>query len=69
MQRTKMPKDLNLLASGIADMATNELPQQEPEQQKNPYAVVGRLGGLKGGNKTRVEVLTAEERSKIARSH
>jgi len=61
-----MPRDLNLLASKIADMATNELLQQEPEQQKNPHAVAGRLGGLKGG-KARAEVLTAEERSAIAR--
>lgn len=36
--------------------------------KKNPHAqALGRLGGLKGG-KARAAKLTAEERSKIARS-
>jgi hypothetical protein len=66
MQKRKMPRDLNSLASKIAGMATGEV-QEEPEESKNPHAVaLGRLGGLKGG-KSRADKLSKEERSKIAK--
>ncbi|MBU8934780.1 MAG: hypothetical protein KOO62_12390 [candidate division Zixibacteria bacterium] len=68
--RKKKKPDVNELAAGIVDQATNEdPPEEEPEVDdgKNPAAVaLGRLGGLKGG-KARAKKLTAEERRRSAR--
>lgn len=59
--------DLNQLAKSIVDQATDEEPKQPEEPKKNPAAVaLGRLGGLKGGA-ARAKILTAEERSVIAK--
>lgn len=65
-KKPKRPRDLNLLAKKIADLATEGEPAEEP-CEKNPHAVaLGRLGGQKGG-KARAEKLTPEERKEIAR--
>ena len=59
------PADLNRLAASIVDEATGNAP--DPDAGKNPAAVaLGRLGGAKGG-KARAAVLTAEQRSEIAK--
>ena len=66
MDRTHRPKDSSQLAKLIVDMATGEVPNEQPESTKNPAAVaLGRLGGLKGG-KARANSLTPEQREKIA---
>jgi len=61
------PRDLNQLASRLVDEATDNVPEPEPEREKDPLAVeLGRRGGLKGG-KARAERMTPEERSDAAR--
>lgn len=66
MAKTDRPKDTNQLAKLIADIATGEEPNEQPESTKNPAAVaLGRLGGLKGG-KARADSLTPEKRKEIA---
>jgi len=65
-KKPKRPRDLNVLAKKIVDLATEGEPAEEPSE-KNPHAVaLGRLGGKKGG-KARAEKLTPEERKEIAR--
>jgi hypothetical protein len=60
---TKRPKlDLNQLAKSIVDQAAGEVPIQA---KRTPRQEAGRKGGLKGG-KTRMENLTAAERSLLA---
>ena len=57
-------KDVNVIASGIVEQATQE--SEKPPGHKNPAAVaLGRLGGLKGG-KARASKLTPERRKEIA---
>ena len=66
----KRPRDLNQLASIIAEIATEEVETEiTPEViEKNPHAAaLGRLGGLKGG-RARAMRLSAEQRSEIARN-
>jgi hypothetical protein len=61
------PRDLNALAASIVGDATDENPEPEPEDGKDPAAVaLGRRGGLKGG-KARAAKMTPEQRSEIAR--
>ncbi len=63
-KRSRMPTDLNSLASRITEIATSE--QLEPDDGKNPAAVaLGRLGGKKGG-RARADKLTPERRKEIA---
>ena len=63
----RRPRDLNSLAASIVNDATDETPEPEPDDGKDPAAVaLGRKGGLKGG-KARAEKLTAEERSAAAK--
>ncbi|MDT7719426.1 MAG: hypothetical protein QOE94_437 [Mycobacterium sp.] len=63
----KRPRDLNSLAASIVGDATDETPEPEPDDGKDPAAVsLGRRGGLKGG-KARAAKLTAEQRSEIAK--
>lgn len=51
-KRSRMPTDLNGLASHITDVATNEQP--EPDGEKDPAAVaLNRKGGLKGARHVR----------------
>lgn len=64
--RKRRPADLNALAASIVGDATSER-KTEPDDGKDPAAVaLGRRGGLKGG-KARAELLSARERSEIAR--
>ena len=67
--RKKRPRDTNVLAKRIVDIATGETEDRAPtpeEQGKDPAAVsLGRRGGLKGG-KARADSLSKEERSRIA---
>lgn len=66
-KRSRKPRDLNAMAAAIVAQGTNEEPEPDPYEGKNPAAVeLGRLGGKKGG-KARAEKLTAEERSEAAR--
>ncbi len=66
-KKKKRPRDPSQLAKSVVDDATNENPEPEPDDGKNPAAVaLGRLGGLKGG-KARAKALTKEERSEIAK--
>ncbi|MFZ1177092.1 MAG: hypothetical protein WAO15_12675 [Mycobacterium sp.] len=63
----KRPRDLNSLAASIVGEATDETPEPEPDDGKDPAAVaLGRRGGLKGG-RARAEKLTAEQRSAAAK--
>jgi len=65
-KKPKRPRDLNVLAKTIVDIATEGEPAEEPSD-KNPHAVaLGRLGGKKGG-KARADKLTPEQRKEIAR--
>lgn len=69
LERTKKPRELNLLALAIIEEATVEADEERPapDDGKDPAAVaLGRNGGLKGG-KARAEKLTAEERRRIAK--
>ena len=64
-KKPKRPRDLNVLAKTIVDIATEGEPTEEPSG-KNPNAVaLGRLGGAKGG-KARAEKLTPERKKEIA---
>ncbi|HEX7492356.1 MAG TPA: hypothetical protein VF337_11705 [Candidatus Limnocylindrales bacterium] len=67
-KRSSMPRDPNLAAKMILDMATGEAEPETPKgPEKNPAAVaLGKLGGAKGG-KARAAKLTPEERSAIAK--
>lgn len=65
--KPKRPRDTNQLAKLVVNIATGETEDESPADGKNPAAVaLGRLGGLKGG-KARSKMLTAEQRSEIAR--
>jgi hypothetical protein len=58
--------DFCQIAKAVVDAATDETPQVEPEDTRNPHAVaLGSLGGQKGG-KARAEKLTPEQRKAIA---
>lgn len=66
MEKPKRPKDTNLLAKKIVDLATGE-EEEQPKDNKNPHAVeLGRLGGLKGG-KARAKKLSKKRRVEIAK--
>jgi hypothetical protein len=62
----KRPRDPNQLAKLILDITTGERPNDSRKGPESPRAIVGRKGGLKGGN-ARAKKLTAEQRSEIAR--
>ena len=62
MKSNKRTPDVNIIATAIAEQATNEA-----HIVKNPAAVaLGRLGGLKGG-RARAERLAPERRVEIAK--
>lgn len=65
----KRPRDPNMLAKTIVDIATGQVEDIDatPESGKNPAAVaLGRLGGLKGGA-ARAATLSKKRRADIAR--
>ena len=65
--KPKRPRDPNVRAKLIVDIATGEVEDEKPDEGKNPHAVaLGRLGGKKGGA-ARAKKLTPEQRSEIAR--
>ena len=65
--RPKRPRDPNVLAKLIVDLATGEKKDQDPNAGKNPAAVaLGKLGGVKGG-KARAESLSPAKRAQIAK--
>lgn len=67
MSKPKRPRDTNLLAKSIADLATGKTVDPDPDKGKDPAAVaLGRKGGLIGG-KARAAKLTAKQRSDIAK--
>ena len=48
--KPKRPRDPNVRAKLIVDIATGEVEDKNPDEGKNPHAVaLGRLGGKKGG--------------------
>lgn len=60
----KRPRDPSQLAKLMVDIATGEVSDAPPPNEKDPAAVErGRAGGLKGG-KARAEKLTPENRQK-----
>lgn len=58
----KRPRDINQLAKFLVDVTAGDKTDPKPTKK----AVAGRAGGLKGG-KTRMDGLTNEERSKLAK--
>jgi hypothetical protein len=67
MNKPKRPRDTNLLAKAIADLATGEKTEPVIPDTRNPNAVaLGRLGGLVGG-KARAKALSKIQRTKIAK--
>lgn len=60
-KKPKRPRDANQLAKMIADIATGEAVEKDPDEGKDPAAVaLGRKGGQKGG-KARAEKLSPDE--------
>lgn len=65
--KPKRPRDPNQLGKLIADIATGQVEDNDPDKGKDPAAVaLGRKGGLKGG-KARAASLNADERIEIAK--
>lgn len=61
-KKPKRPRDANQLAKMIADLATGEAVEVDPDAGKDPAAVaLGRKGGQK-----RTEILSAARRKEIA---
>lgn len=64
------PRDVNARAFQIVQEAAGLAPKAEPEPEKTPAqvaaAMLGRLGGLKGG-KARAASMSPERRAAIAR--
>ncbi len=68
-KRSRTPRDTNLLAHKIVQIATGEDkgPEDSKKPEKNPAAVeLGRLGGQKGGVARKIK-LSKTRRSEIAR--
>lgn len=62
-KKPKRPRDTNQLAKLIADIATGEVTDPDPDEGKDPAAVaLGRKGG-----KARAKVVSPQRRSEIAR--
>ena len=61
MDRPKRPRDGNQLAKLIADVATGEVDDVQPQKSEGQ-----RKGGLKGGP-ARAKALTSSQRQDIAR--
>lgn len=70
MAKAKRPTDTNQRAKNIVDIATGESEDSAippSDEVKAAAAALGRLGGLKGG-KARAKILSAKERSEIAKN-
>ena len=65
MAKPKRPRDPNQLAKLIVDLSTSEIPHPHPNEKEAAVTAARRKGGLKGG-KSRADVLTPEQRAKIA---
>lgn len=66
-KKSKRPRDTDLLAKFIVDMASGEI-EQKTDDGKNPAAVaLGRLGGGLKGGKARADSLTKKQREEIAK--
>jgi len=68
-KRSRMPRDLNVLAHKTLQIAIGEdvEPEPKPDKAKNPAAVaLGKLGGPKGG-KARWKGVSKKKRAQIAR--
>jgi len=62
-KKPKRPRDANQLAKLIADIATGEATDPDPNEGKDPAAVaLGRRGG-----KSRAASMTPERRAEIAK--
>lgn len=62
-KKPKRPRDTNQLAKLIADIATGEATDPDPDEGKDPAAVaLGRKGG-----KSRAANMTPERRAEIAK--
>lgn len=62
-KKPKRPRDTNQLAKLIADIATGEATDPDPNEGKDPAAVaLGRKGG-----KSRAASMTPERRAEIAK--
>jgi hypothetical protein len=67
MAKTKRPKDTNVLAKSIVDIATGEQQDETTSDAiKAAAAALGRKGGLKGGP-ARAKALSSKKRSEIAK--
>ena len=69
--RSSKDHDFVTVARSVVEQAIGEhldgTPLENPDEGKNPHAVaLGRLGGQKGG-KARARILSAKERTAIAR--
>lgn len=63
---TVLPADTNKRAKKIVDALTGSEDKPVPQKLKSAAAILGRMGGLKGG-KARAASLTPKERSEIAK--
>lgn len=64
---SNLPRDVNVLAKVIADVATGQAELPRTEEGKDPAAVaLGRKGGLKGG-RARAARMSPLRRSEIAK--
>lgn len=61
----KRPRDPAQLAKLIVDIATGEV-QDDAQLPQNPMAIMGRVGGLKGGS-ARAKILSPARRKEIAK--
>jgi hypothetical protein len=65
--KPKRPRDPNQLAATIVGIATGEIPPDPPlDELKSAAALLGRLGGRKGGP-ARAAKLSPKRRTAIAR--
>lgn len=67
-KKAKLPADTNKRAKSIVDIATGEEnnSDQHTDPVKSAAALLGKQGGLKGGN-ARAKALTAKKRQEIAK--
>jgi hypothetical protein len=67
-KKAKLPKDTNQKAKSIVDIATGQIEGTvSADEAKTAAQMLGRLGGLKGGN-ARAKILSAKRRSEIAKA-